>query len=87
MPRVSTKRQGVIATKVRAFVDTAFAENRSCGTSFAATSLSAWLGCQNRGVDQFFSGTTFSCVHCPFNIKGRKARRETAQPEYLECIS
>jgi hypothetical protein len=45
-PRVSTRRQGVIATKVRAVVDTAFAENWSCGWAVLAVSRSPWLGCQ-----------------------------------------
>jgi hypothetical protein len=33
-PRVSTKRHGEIATKVRALVDTAFAENTMSGPPF-----------------------------------------------------
>jgi hypothetical protein len=72
----------VIATKVSAFVDTAFVENWSCGAFFAAASLSAWLGCQYCGVTQFFSGT--SCALCAVNSMGKKTRRETARREYLE---
>src|SRR5580658_8826253 len=58
-PRVSTRRQGVTATKVRALVDTALAENTSRGSAFrdeacSVASLSAWLGCQYKGDAQFF---------------------------------
>jgi hypothetical protein len=89
-PRVSTKRQGVIATKVRALA-TAFAEDWNCGpafwgNAFAAASLSAKLACQYSGVAQFFSGTTFSCALCAVNSKGRTTRRDRARPEYFELI-
>src|ERR1035438_4114181 len=45
LARVSATRQGVIATKARASVDTTSA---SCefGTAVAAPWLSAWVGCQ-----------------------------------------
>jgi hypothetical protein len=90
MPRVSTRRQGVIATKVRALVDIAVTIGRISGPVLTAVSLSAWLGCQYRGAAQFFSGTKFSCVVCPVNrigtkSRGRKTGRETARPEYFEC--
>jgi len=83
-PRVSTKRQGVIATKVRAFVETALAENWSCAPVLPAASFSDWLGCQYSGVAQFFNGTTFSCALCAVNTMGRKTKKETAPHEFFE---
>jgi hypothetical protein len=60
-PLVSTRRQGVTATNVSALVDTALGESTNCGAAFygeswAARSLSAWLGCQYSGAAQFLSG-------------------------------
>src|ERR1700733_7282165 len=66
-PRVSTSRQGVTATKVSGPASAVVGATWRSGMFF----LSAWLGCQNRGVDQFFSGTAFSCILCPFTIKGK----------------
>jgi hypothetical protein len=77
----------VIATKVRASGDTVFVVNGSWGSDFAAASLSARLACQYRGVDQFFSGIALSCALCAVNIRGRKARRDTARPRYFEEIT
>src|SRR5579862_467051 len=86
-PRVSTKRQGVTATKVRAFGEIAFGENNrfdpvigdttSCGAACAAASLSGWLGCQYSGVAQFFNGTTFPCrATCAVMAADASTKRE-----------
>jgi hypothetical protein len=80
-PRVSTNRQGVIATKMRASGDTVFVVNGSWGSDFA------WLARQYWGVDQFFSGIALSCALCAVNMRGRKARRDTARPGYFEKIT
>src|ERR1039458_8343122 len=59
--RVSSRRQGVIATKVRASVDRtggAPGGNTRSGEAAAAACLSAWFGCQYSGVAQFWTGTS-----------------------------
>src|SRR6202453_4555265 len=57
-PRVSTRRQGVMPTKVSGVGGTSLTGWIS-GTGLAAD-RSAGLGCQYRGVSQFFSGITLS---------------------------
>src|ERR1700685_2637605 len=85
-PRVSTRRQGVIATKVRLSGETVFVVCGSGDSGFAAASLSARLACQCRGVDQFVSGM-FSCALCAVNMRGRKVRMDAARPGNLEEIT
>src|SRR5580704_13872230 len=91
-PRVSTRRQGVTATKVRALADAWVAKGRIPGPAFPAVSLPTWLGCQCSGAAQFFRGTASFCAVCPVNATGRKSRgkntrREKARLECFECIT
>jgi hypothetical protein len=83
-PRVSTSRQGVIATKISALVDKAPWEDWDCGTALAPAEPSAWLGCQYSGAAQFFSGTWFSFTLWPLNNIGTRIIKDTARCEYLE---
>ena len=56
-PRVSTRRQGETATKIRLVLDVALGEELKLGSaSIARASRSTWLGCQYRGEAQFFKG-------------------------------
>src|SRR5277367_6498014 len=83
-PRVSTSRQGVTATKVRALVDTAVAENWSSGSGDAVVSLSA-LGCQYKGLDQLLRGT-ISRATCAVRAIGRKAARIRNLCEFIALL-
>jgi hypothetical protein len=61
-PRVSIKRQGVIAMNVRALVETAFEEKTSCGGGLPVDSRSIGLGCRHKGLAQFLRGITFDAT-------------------------
>src|SRR5580693_6332959 len=71
-PRVSTRRQGVIATKVRGLLDTGVTMGRISDPVLTEVSLSAWLGLQYKGAAQFFSGISFAV--CAVASTGRKSK-------------
>src|SRR5947208_2020123 len=60
-PRVSTKRQGVMAIKTNEFGGAAADEEvvAAASGSAAAARASAWVGCQKSGAGQCFNGATF----------------------------
>jgi hypothetical protein len=67
----------VIATKVRAFVDMAFAENLSSGVALPTAPVSVWLGCQYCGAAQFFSGWAVNVTDVHAKITEIASKRTT----------
>src|ERR1039458_7119836 len=86
--RVSTRRQGVMATKMRASVDmTPGPGNTRFGEAVAAACLSAWFGCQYRGVAQFWTGTsTRPRAVWAVNAADIRTRAETTRTSQVDFI-
>ena len=71
-PRVSTRRQGAMATKVRGVVDAGVTMGRISGPDLRTVCLSVGFGLQYKGAAQFFSG--ICCTVCAVTSTGRKSK-------------